>query len=727
MRKSTVWKPLLLLVLFLIPGGLAYLIAPATPDLSNLVQVGQRYDVHILRDTWGVPHIFGVTDADAAFGLAYAHAEDDFLTIQQTLLAARGQLASVYGKDAAPNDYMVALLRIWDAVNAKYDTDLTPETRAVLEAYADGLNYYAALHPKEILLPEAFPVTGKDVVAGSVHKSPLFFDLDQTLAELFKDTRQKHVSPRPSPFPASFFDSETGSNTFSISPKRTADGSTFLAINSHQPWEGAVTWYEAHVHSQQGWDMVGALFPGSPVIVHGHNRDLGWAFTVNHADLTDVYVLEMNPENANQYRYDGQWQNLEVRQAPIKVRLLGRLAITVNQEVLWSVYGPVVRRPHGVYALRYAGFGRVDIWQQLYRMNKAHNFSEWQAAMRAGGLPTFNVGYADRQGNIYYLYNAMLPMRKEGYDWRQYLPGDTSDTLWTQYLPFDKLPQVLNPPSGFVQNANSTPFHTTLDPYNPNPADYSPTFGIETYMSNRALRALELFGADPSITFSEFQAYKFDWTYSTSSDMARFVQNIREASIPVEDEDLITARQILANWDLSMQPDSPAPTLAVFTLYYLLEAHQPVNASRLVGSSVSPTAVMEAFTRAVGYLKGAYGTVSVPWGQVNRLIRGSADLELGGGPDVLNAIYGKLQPDGRFKGFEGDSYIMLVRWDAQGQVYAYSIHQYGSATLDPTSPHYADQAYLFAQRQLKPVWYDEAEIRAHLESEYRPGEEGSSR
>jgi acyl-homoserine-lactone acylase len=715
MRRS-LFKPILLLTLLLFLGGLAFRIAPTRPDFSAYAGLGAKYDVRILRDTFGVPHIFGITDADAAFGLAYAHAEDDFLTTQQTLLAARGLLASVYGMDAAPNDYMVALLRIWDVVNAQYETDLAPDTRAVLEAYADGLNYYASQHPDQVLSARLFPLTGKDIVAGSVHKSPLFFDLDKTLAEVFADERKQEVSPRV----GAFFDSEFGSNTFAISPLRSSDGSTYLAVNSHQPWEGATTWYEAHVHSEQGWDMVGAIFPATPVIIHGHNRDLGWAFTVNHPDLADVYVLEINPDNSDQYRFDGQWLDFEVRWAPIVVHLVGDLTITVKREVLWSVYGPAVRTKHGVYAIRYAGYGLVTIWQQLYRMNKATTFEEWQAAMKSGGLPNFNVGYADRYGNIYYLYNAMLPVRSGHYNWSLYLPGNTSETLWTEYLPFDKLPQVLNPPSGFVQNSNSTPFQTTTGSGNPSPQDFSFTFGIETSMTNRALRAIELFSADSSITFDEFIGYKFDWTYSLQSDMAYFARLIPQLPLSTGDPDLVAAVDLVRQWDLQMRPESPAATLMVFTVYFLREAQVGINASRLVGGTVDALELADAFQKAISFVKEKFGRLDVPWVQVNRLQRGNVDIGLGGGPDVLNAIYGNLQPDGRFKGFQGDSYMLLVRWDPQGKITSYSIHQYGSATLDSSSPHYADQSPLFAVRRLKPVWFDEADILAHLEREYRP-------
>ncbi|NIM96455.1 MAG: acylase [Anaerolineales bacterium] len=714
-------KLILGVLLALILITVVIIIWPQRIDLSHLANAGDPYDARILRDTWGVPHVFGKTDADTAYGLAYANAEDDFLTIQQSLAAARGVLASIYGSDAAANDYMVQLFRIWDVVHAGYFKELAPETRVVLEAYAAGINHYAALHQNEVLSPDLFPVEGKDIVAASIHKSPLFFGLDGDLAELYKDERQREISPRlgDSTFE---MDNPYGSNSFTVGPSRTSDGSTYLGVNSHQPWQGAVTWYEAHVHSEEGWDAVGGIFPGSPMILHGHNRNLGWAFTVNHPDLVDIYVLEINPDDPNQYLFDGEWLELEVRTAPIEVKFLGNFKWTFEEEVLWSVHGPVVRQDHGTYALRYAGFGIVNIFEQVYRMNKATNFEEWLDALRDDGFSSFNVNYADKDGNIYYAYNADLPIRTEGYDWSLYLPGDTSETLWTEYLPFEDLPQILNPPSGFLQNANSTPYETTVGSGNIDPEDFSPTLGIETQMTNRALRALELFSADESITFDEFVEYKYDMSYSVDSDMPKIIEMILDSPTP-DDPNLREAVGMLQEWDLRASPESVGATLAILTFYDLAQTTDGIRGSGLVGSEVTPAEANASFTTVVDTLMKNFGRIDVPWKEVNRLIRGDADLGLGGGPDLLHAIYGDPQDDGRLKGFIGDSYVLLIRWDPDGEVHSYSIHQYGSAPLDEESPHYNDQSPLFAERQLKEVWFDEADIRANLEREYRAGEE----
>ena len=698
MRKAA--RISVLLAAVLAAAGLTLALWPRRKIDPAALLPKRHYDVRILRDTWGVPHVFGRTDPDVAYGLAWAHAEDDFQTIQGAMLAARGRLATVLGRGGAPNDYMVQLLRIPDVVDAGYERDLRPETRALCEAYAEGINHYAALHPDEAIA-DLYPARGRDLIAGFVHKTPLFFGLDRVLRGL--------LEPAPSPGPSV---TPTGSNTFAVAPRRSADGFTRLAINSHQPWAGPVAWYEAHLHSETGWDAVGGLFPGVPLILHGHNRNLGWAHTVNKPDLIDVYALEMNPAHPTQYKLDGAWRELEVRTAAIQVKVLGPLSWTAHREVLWSVYGPVVRGPRGVFAIRIAGYGDVRHIEQWYRMNKASRFDEWLDAMRMNALPMFNVGYADREGHIFYVYNARLPLRSEGYDWSGIVPGNTSRTLWTESLPFDRLPQVRDPPSGFVQNCNSSPFHTTVGDGNPEPSAYSPTFGIETRMTNRSLRALELLGADEQITREEFDQYKFDITYASASVMAARIGQLLAAPLPA---DPLTrqALDLLRGWDRAAAADSRAAALAVMAL---------APADETEADLPPPSVLDERLAAAARRLQAQFGRIDVPWHDVLRLRHGTLDVGLFGGPDLLHAVYGRPGSDGRIAGVAGDSYILLVEWDREGRVSSRSIQPYGSATLDAHSPHYADQAPLFAACRLKPVWMDESEIRAHLEREYRPGE-----
>lgn len=686
--------------------------APPPVDTAALIPPPGKYDARILRDSFGVPHIYGKTDADVAYGLAYAHCEDDFATLQEVLLLSRAKLSSVMGREAAPFDYLVQLCRFREMVDSKYETDLSPEVRAICEAYADGYNHYAALHP-EAVVPGLLPSTGRDVVLGFVAKTPFFFGMDKEVRHLMGETRQHDVSSKLAARQGGFLTGNLpiGSNTFAIAPSRTPDGKTHLAINSHQPWTGPVAWYEARLKSEEGMDIIGGVFPGTPVVLHGHNRDLGWAHTVNSPDLVDIYVLEMNTENPNQYRFDGEWRDLEVWKVPVTVRLWGNLKWTFKREALFSVHGPVIRRPHGVYAIRYAGYGDIRQVEQWYRMGKSRKFQEFEDAMRMRAIPSFNVGYGDKEGNIWYLYNALFPLRNPQYDWSKYLPGDTSETLWTAYAPFEQMPQVKNPASGFIQNCNSTPYQTTAGAENPKPEDFSVTFGIETEMTNRGLRALELLSADTSITEEEFYAYKYDMAYSPKSKAAEMYQKILDAA-PFDDPVVQEALEVLKGWDFMSNRENTGTAIAVLTM-------EPVVRAMMFGNPVPD--LIQTFKEKAHLLQDTYGAIAVPWEQVNRLVRGTVNLGMGGGPDVLHAVYGKWTGK-HLEGEAGDCYVLMVTWNPDGSVRSRSIHQFGSATSLPDSPHYTDQAPIFVARETKPVWLDESELRANLKEEYRPGD-----
>ncbi len=682
-------------------------------NLASLIPPQGKFNVRILRDTWGVPHIFGKTDADAAYGLAWAECEDDWRNMEDNILIARGRIASVHGKEWAKFDYLLQLFRVREFVEAKYEQELSPETRALVEAYAEGITHYAALHRAKMPHIE-LPVTGKDIVAGGALKAPFFYDLQDTLKKVMAGEQGAAVTKHGVQTAWRLFGNpyapqgEIGSNAWAVGPSRSADGATRLAINSHMPWTGPVTFYEAHLHSEQGWNMIGGTFPGGPMIFLGHDENKGWCHTINRPDLADVYSLEMNPDNPNQYKFDGQWRDLERGTARITVRLLGPIHWTFKRELLWSVQGPAVRQPDGVVALAFAGYGEIGQFEQWYRMNKARTLDEFRDAMRLLKLSSLNTLYADKSGQLFYAYNGQFPQRAEGYDWSGTVPGNTSKTLWRGYFPFDRVPQVVNPPSGFVQSCNSTPFRATDGAGNPQPGDFPSVMGIEPRVTNRCRRALETYGTDPSITREEFFAYKLDKTYSKESDTARLMEKLFAASIP-GDPVLQKAATLLKGWNLETAKDNPAAALGVLMN----------ETCEKKGESGDVVALLR---ECAATLMKHFGRLDPPWEQMMRLRRGPVDLGLGGGPDCLRALDVVLQDDGRFMGVNGDCLVLMPEWDKNGVLHSQSIHQFGSATLDERSPHYADQAPLFAEEKFKPVWLSEADIRAHLEKEYRPGD-----
>lgn len=683
-------------------------------DLTQFIPPKGKYDVRILRDTYGVAHVFGKTDADAAYGLAFAHAEDDWVNMRDALLVVRGSMAAVHGKDFAEYDFILQLFRVREFVAEKYDT-IAPDVRKVLEAYAEGATHAAALHP-ERLSGFTLPVTAHDIVAGATFKSPFFYQFDKQLQKLFSgdvNPKKDAALDQGTRLARLFTNGQPiGSNAFAIAPHRSADGAVRFAVNSHQPWEGQVAWYEINVHSEEGWNMSGSTFPGGPVIFSGFDEAKAWCHTVNRPDLADVYQLEINPDNKYQYKFDGQWRDFERGTASIKVKLLGPISWTFKRELLWSVHGPVVDTPTGLFAVRFAGYGEVRQLEQWFRMNKAKNLDEFKAAMKLQYIPSLNTVYGDRTGNLYFLYNGQFHQRAQGYDWTQPVPGNTSATLWGDPYPFEALPQLTNPPSGLLVSCNSDPFFTTVGEGNIRREDFPETMGIETYLTNRTHRALETFGTDNAITREEFYAYKFDTEYSTQSHLGKFQARVAAAP-PAKDPELQRALDLVKNWNRRTDRDNTAAALAI------LAAEPDMEWDRQGKYDFDP---VEAVQRAATYLQKHFGKIDVPWGQVMRLRRGNVDLPLDGGPDTLRAIEGAQQPDGTYTANDGDGYFAMLEWRPDGTLAAESIHQFGAATVDTNSKHYADQAPLFADKKLKPVWFTEAEVRQHLQREYRPGE-----
>lgn len=685
--------------------------APAPLDPAPIIARAAQYDARIKRDEYGVPHIYGTRDADVAFGFAYAHAEDDYATIEETAIAVRGKLASVKGKGAAVTDYLVALMRVWPTVDARYEKDLTPELRRVLEAYADGVNYYAALHPSRVT-PGFLPLTGRDVAAGFVFKTPFFYGLDKQLMALFSGPKKQLSKDGKNAFLPTATPLPIGSNGMAVGPSRSADHATRLLVNSHQPYTGPVAWYEAVLHSKEGWDVAGGFFPGSPFMLHGHNRNLGWANTVNEPDLADIYELKLNPANDDQYLLDGKWRDFEKSEVDIRVKLWGPFWWTVTREVLWSEHGPVLKVPGGTFAIRYAGIGEVRQAEQYYRLDKARDLGEWRDAMKLQALPSINYIYADKHGNIAYIYNGLFPVRKEDVDWKATLPGDRSDLIWKSYLPFDKIPQLLNPRSGFVFNSNNTPFRATAANDNLKAGDFSATLGIQDNMTNRAYRAEETYGADSSITREKFHAYKYDLAYSKRSELAAMIKDVLAVD-PGSDADFKAAQDILKAWDLRTDVENRGAALGVLMA-------QPVVMAELKGET--PPKPLDTLREAIKTLKTHFNRLDPTWGEVNRFRRGSVDLPIDGGPDTYRAVYGEPQPDGTLTARAGDTFIMFVEWDEHGKLRSESVHQFGSATLDKRSPHYADQAPLFVEMKTKPVLFEEADLQGHIAEDYRPGE-----
>ncbi len=671
-----------------------------------------RYDARIVRDDYGVPHVFGHTDADAAYGLAYAHAEDDFSTLQEVVAMTRGRAGAMTGSDGAKIDYVEHLLGARATVDRDY-ASIPADVRAVLDGYAAGLNRYAAQHPGELRIQKLFPVNGQDIATGFVLRSPFFFGLDATIGKLTADEpppKGTFAPVRTAMTPLGIDPSMNGSNAFAVAPSKMADGKTWLISNSHQPYEGQVAWYEATVHSDQGLDMAGALFPGTPFVLLGHNRNLGWTNTVNEPDLIDVYKLVLSADGT-QYKYDGKWLPLVSERVWLPVKF-GWFTLPVPKMVYRSVQGPVIINKNGAFAIRYAGIDQLKMVEQYFRIEKARDWNEWTAAMSLGGIPATNFIYADKTGRIAYLYNALFPPRKPGFDYGGVLPGDTSADMWTGSQGFAAMPKIVSPASGWVVNSNNTPFLAAGPGSELDPAAFSPLLGIERRKTNRIVRAIELLSAEKGpITPERLLAIKFDTAYSRDGFAGPWVAKILATDFSKE-PDLKAAQDLLKTWDWNSDGVGRADALGEALMHMANAANY--HAEPMPDAHKKLREVVDAL------MKG-FGRIDPPLGDVQRLQRGKVDLPANGGTDTLRAAtVWDPQPDGRMRVKHGDSFIMLTRWDKAGTPVSESIQPYGAATTRPDSPHYTDQMALFEGRRFKPVYYERADLIAHAKRAYRP-------
>lgn len=682
----------------------------------------------IVRDEWGVPHIYGRTDADVAFGVAIAHAEDDFFTLQDVVAMARGRYGAIAGEEGAKFDYAYHLIDARGTAEREYPK-LPADTRALFEAYAAGLNRYAEDHPGEVKLANLFPVNGTDVAAGFALRQPFFFGLDGVLGPLVagEPLRREHGPdipgfPRaplegavpigggaPAPkqaralvLPSGEEAGHLGSNAFAVAPKK-GGGTTTLVSNSHQPYRGGVAWYELVVESGEGWHFAGANFPGSPYPFLGHNEQLGWTNTVNTPDMIDVYKLELD-ESGTRYRLDGQWRDLESRWVTLPVKL-GPLVLPIRREVLRSVHGPVIRNKDGAFAIRYGGIGQLGQLDAYYRLNKARTFDEWQGQLARLAIPSTNFIYADAAGTIAYFYNAAIPDRPANVkaDWRGVLPGNRSDLIWQGTVPYDAIPKIVNPASGWVYNSNNTPFTAAGAGSDLSPEAFSPLLGIELKQTNRSRRAYKLLSESGTLDRAALEAIKYDTGYAREGYVARLFDELdrMQAGGP-----LGKARDLLRSWDFTADGKGPADAIAMLMIRDFMAADY--------NNKPFPD-VAEKLKAASDHLTTHFGRLDPPMGELVRLRQGAVDLPMDGGSDTLRAATSwDVDPDGRLSIKHGDSFIMWIEWAPGQRVASRSVQPFGAATTRPRSTHYTDQMKLFVEHRLKPVhfWRDDLLAKA---------------
>lgn len=703
----------------------------STADMHRWQQRAQQ--VTIYRDAWGTPHVHGHTDADAVFGLAYATAEDRFQETEPYWYQALGRSAEAEGPQAANWDILIRALQVSKFSKEEY-AHASPQIRALAKAYADGLNYFLATHPK--VHPRVL-THFKPWYIFAFYRALFDVNLDRTDINL---RELAHITlPKKPAHPK-------GSNMWAVGPAKSVSGHAMLFINPHVLLTAS---YEVHVMSDAGWNVSGAIFFGTTAFpLLGHNASLGWSLTVNQPGIVGVWKETFDdPAHPLRYRYGKGYKTAVAWTDSIKVRQKDGTLKTRVLHFRKTVHGPILAVRDGkALAVRMANIRRGGTVQEFYAMGKAHNFKQFKKALAIGGLTYHNVMYADTAGNIFYIYNGAIPRRNPHYDWSKPVDGSDPGTQWHGYHTIAELPQVLNPPSGWMQNTNSSPFHTTAQD-NPNPADFPSYMVAGTYADHQNPRSREsrrLLSRPGKISFAEWKRIAFD-THFGVADKA--IPKLLAAwkklltTDPKRAEKLRPMVQGLRDWDRDGSIASPETTwFALWAVAMLDRSTLPPQLRRLpMGIRAVPRGPgqdIRALEAVRTRLLTDFGTIQIPWGRINRLqhspfrdgISSFSDSRPslpvpGAPPNVVGDIFAfyEIQPKGspNLYGQAGDGYVSVIEFGPH--VTAYSIVPFGESG-DPKSPHFFDQAHLYARGQFKRAWFTPEEVKLHAAFAYHPGD-----
>jgi acyl-homoserine-lactone acylase len=653
----------------------------------------------ILWDTYGIPHIYANNTASAfrAFGWAQMQSHGNLLL--RLYGQARGRAAEYWGEKYTDSDRWVLTMGVRERSRTWYEAQ-NASFRSYLDAFAEGINTYAKVNPKAIddVLEVVLPVTGEDILA----------HLQRVLNFTFVVTPEQVAGVSKPEFKA-------GSNGWAIAPSRSESGNAMLLANPHLPWSDLYLWYEAQI-TAPGIDAYGASLVGIPVLNIAFNDNLGWTHTVNTHDGWDAYQLELVGDG---YRFDGKVRPLETKTVSWKVKQKDGTLSEQPLVIKSSVHGPIVSEKDGkAIALRVVGLDQPGVLEQWWDMARSQNLAEFEKVLQRLQLPMFTVMYADRKGQIMHLFNGLVPVRQQGdfEYWQGIIPGNTSKTLWTKNHPYQDLPRVVDPPSGWLQNANDPPWTTTFP--SAIKADKYPAYMAPRFMDFRAQSSARMLDEDKKISLKEMIQYK----HSTRMEFAeRILDDLIPAAKTYGSELGKKAATILEKWDRQGNAGSRGAVLFAAWEQELdfdktFSKSWDENSPRTTPDGLAnPQDAVKLLETAAQKVEKAYGNLDVPWGEVFRLKYGNVDLPGNGGSGELG-IFRVVEfipaENGQFKPFAGDSYVAAIEFS--NPVKATALMSYGNSS-QPGSRHVGDQLQLFAEKKLRSVWRKREEITAHLE------------
>ena len=719
------------------PGWLAvFLCALAVPSAGADEVSGwkaQAGRVTILRDTWGIPHVFGQSDADAVFGLVYAQAEDDFNRVEWNYIDALGRRAEVEGEKALWRDFRARLFNDSDALRAQYATS-PAWLRQLMDAFAGGLNFYLHTHPAvrprlltrfEGWMALAFTEgsIGSDVESISLQGLERFYGKAPVLPP---------PAASPGPLPGA-----GGSNGFAIAPSHSVSGHALLLINPHTSF-----YFRAEVHavSQEGLNVYGAVTWGQFFVYQGFNDRAGWMHTSDGADAIDEYLEEVGPLGTGfGYRYGPERRPVAVREIVLPYRTGTGLARRTVR-AFFTHHGPVVRTaPDGRWVSVRLMQEPVRALTQSYLRTKARSYQAFLEVMDLRTNSSNNTVYADADGTIAYFHGNFVPIRDATFDFTQPVDGANPATDWKGVHPVSETIHLLNPASGWLQNTNDWPF-SAAGPSSPRPADF-PRYMWVNRENPRGVHAVRLLERERAFSLESLRAAAYDSQLTAFEALLPPLFKAWDEAPAAEPLTLSLAAPIAAlrAWDLRASVSSVPTSLAILWAQDLFESvAESARARRTslydVAAALPAHAQLQALARATFRLERDFGTWQTSWGDLNRFQRLSGAVEAtfdDARPSIpigfASGTWGSLasfapsRPTGtkRLYGDKGNSFVAVVEFGPR--VKARSVLA-GGESGDPASPHFLDQAERYARGDLKDVWLTRAEIEAHLERAYHPGE-----
>ena len=707
----------------------------STKEIKRLQELAKQ--VTIIRDNWGIAHVYGKTDADAVFGMLYAQCEDDFKRVEMNYIEKLGRLSEIKGQSVLYNDLEIKLLIDTEEAKADYKK-ATPWLKKLLNSYADGINFYLNNHPevKPALLTHFepwYPLLWTDGSIGAISTA----DLSTGELKAFYSGNTDKVA-----YIEREKDVQTGSNGFAISPSKTASGNAILYINPH------TTFYfrpEIQISSEEGLNAYGAVTWGQFFIYQGFNENCGWMHTSSNVDVADIYAEKIVTKNGKLfYEYDKKLVPIIEKKITINYLENGKL-IPKTFKTYFTNNGPIMAKRDGKWISLKSNNRSMNSLVQSWVRTKSKGFDDYKKAMDLKANTSNNTVYADNKGNIAYWHGNFIPIRDKNLNWSKVVDGSTSATQWKGLHLVSETVHLYNPTNGWLQNCNSTPY-SVAGINSPKKENYLPYMAPDGE-SFRGLNAVRLLSQGNNYTLDKVIADGYDtkltaFEFLIPALVASFEKNIGKEN-PLYKE-LAEPIALLKNWDYYTNENSTATTLAIEWAYkldpiiqkvYVEEGElDQVQNTQNFAKNASPDQLIPQLQIVVNELKTKFGTWQIPWGEINRFQRLSGDINLvyndafesipiGYGPALWGSLpaYKSNYQKGSKKryGFNGNSFVCAVEFGPK--IKAKSLLAGGNSS-DPKSKHFYDQAEMYRKGQFKDVLFYKDDVQKNAEKTYHPGE-----